>query len=98
MAGDPELLRFGGPIARLHEDGQSGTVPPMRGAHISFPSQHLREVLHFVCELRGSRVARACSLPWTPAFAGVTEEKTSLHNPYAIAPLWGRGQDMAPLD
>ena len=55
MAGDPELPRFGGRIARLHEDGQSGTVLPMTGAHIAFPLQHLRQVLHFVCELRESR-------------------------------------------
>ena len=71
MAGDPELPRFGGRIARLHEDGQSGTVHPMTGAHIAFPSQHLRQVLHFVCELRGSRAAGvACR----PGFADFTNE------------------------
>jgi hypothetical protein len=45
MAGDPELPRFGGWIARLHEDGQSGTVHPMTGAHIAFPVQHLSSPL-----------------------------------------------------
>jgi len=33
----------------------------------------------------GSRVARARWLPWTPAFAGVTEEKMGADNPHAIA-------------
>src|SRR3546814_4323371 len=51
-AGDPELQRFAGAIARLHEDGQSSSVPRAITDCIS-TWQHLLEVLHFVCELRG---------------------------------------------
>src|SRR3546814_5005277 len=51
-AGDPELQRFAGSIARLHEDGQSSSVPRSITDCIS-TWHHLLEVLHFVCELRG---------------------------------------------
>src|SRR3546814_12738416 len=51
-AGDPELQRFAGSIARLHEDGQSNSVPRSITGGIS-TWQHLCEVLHFVCELSG---------------------------------------------
>src|SRR5262249_25525955 len=33
----------------------------------------------------GSRAPRACWLPWTPAFAGVTVEKIRRDRPHAIA-------------
>jgi hypothetical protein len=38
----------------------------------------------------GSRVARARWLPWTPAFAGVTEEKPGLSSIALRAAGWGR--------
>src|SRR5712691_8727310 len=73
MAGDPQLPRFAGSIARRHEAGQFGSAPPTRGAHNALPWQHLSEVLHFVCELRGSTPAGAGAVGrWIPAFAGTT--------------------------
>src|SRR3546814_21195900 len=51
-AGDPELQRSAGSIARLHEDGQSNSAPQAINDGIS-TWHHLLEVLHFVCELRG---------------------------------------------
>ncbi|WP_222927039.1 hypothetical protein, partial [Sphingomonas gilva] len=43
-------------IARLHEAGQSHTVPRSKAGGIS-TWQHLYVVLHFVCELRGVHVS-----------------------------------------
>ncbi|MBU1823866.1 MAG: hypothetical protein KKA44_02665, partial [Alphaproteobacteria bacterium] len=51
-----------GSIARLHEDGQSSSAPRSIADGIS-TWQHLCEVLHFVCELRGIHAARQ---EWMP--------------------------------
>src|SRR6476659_771090 len=54
MARDPHLQRFAGSTDPGLEDGQSGSVHPMRAGSILVPWQHLKLVLHFVCELRES--------------------------------------------
>src|SRR5581483_10578388 len=54
MARDPKLKRFAGPNARLFEARQSCIGLPVKAGRSSAPWQHpLKEVLHFVCELRG---------------------------------------------
>jgi hypothetical protein len=54
MARDPKLPQFAGPIAQLLEAGQSGIDLPVTAVRTCAPWQHpFKEVLHFVCELRG---------------------------------------------
>src|SRR5262249_11169887 len=61
MASDPELPRFAGPSYHWPKGGQSRIGRPERAACKSAPWQHLRlEVLHFVCELRGSITQGRC--------------------------------------
>src|ERR1700758_5785418 len=55
MASDPELPRFAGPSCHWQKAGQSRIDLPRKAARSSAASQHLlEEVLHFVCELRGT--------------------------------------------
>src|SRR5512143_829973 len=72
MASDPELPRFAGPRCRWPKGGQSRIDRQGIAARNSAPWQHLlKEVLHFVCELRGpitpgSGCGASC---WLPVFA-----------------------------
>jgi hypothetical protein len=55
MAGDPELPRFAGSSCYWQKAGQSRIDLQGKAADSSAPWQHLQlEVLHFVCELRGT--------------------------------------------
>ena len=74
MAGDPEpaaIRRVAPPVSRKtgkpHESSNAG-------AHIAFPSQHLRQVLHFVLVnsqgIEGPHAPVSCRSPRDPAFAG----------------------------
>src|SRR6185436_15033532 len=75
MARDPHLQRFAGSTDPGLEDGQSGSDHPMRAGSILVPWQHLKLVLHFVCELRESSFpsGHSSDSSWTPPCAGVTK-------------------------
>ena len=59
-AGDPELQRFAGSIARLREARQSNTVP-QTAVGCSSTWHHLSQVSHFVCELARGPPGHECS-------------------------------------
>jgi hypothetical protein len=67
MASDPELPRFAGPNCHWQKAGQSHVDLPGKAADNSAPWQHLQpKVLHFVCELGASIIARITVDPKSP--------------------------------